>query len=94
MNGRSGYRGLGQGFGRPAPALTKIFKEALRNDPRRFTEALQPKQEALVDKYYQKIMSMHKDGQEPSEKEVKSCLRELLHASEAAEGEDPSEIDQ
>lgn len=56
-------------------------------------ESLRPEFEKLVDKHYKKIMSLHKDGKEPSEDQVKGCLRDLLHDVERAEGEDPKELD-
>lgn len=69
------------------PRLNEVF---------RISESdLRPEFEELVDKHYKKIMALHKEeGHEPSEDEVKSCLRDLLHDVESAEGEDPAELDQ
>ena len=60
----------------------------------KMSEGLRPEFEDLVDKHYKKIMALHQDGQEPSEDEVKDCLRDLMHDVEGAEGEDPAELDQ
>lgn len=87
------------------PALNEVFLVQNRNiinigsaysrARRRLSEGeLRPEFEKIVDDHYRKIMDLHRDGEEPSEEEVKDCLRDMMHDVEAAEGEDPAELDQ
>ena len=81
----------------PKVKLNEVFlvhRQPINVGRARVHEALRPEFESLVDAHYKKIMDLHKDGKEPSEEQVKGCLRALMHDVEKAEGEDPKELDQ
>lgn len=90
MNGRSGFNGLGRGFGPPTPALAKIFREARRSQ----NEAMKPELDKVVQDYAGQIMAYFESNDaSPDQDELEDMLRDFAHEMEEAEGEDPKELD-
>ena len=92
---KSGFGGFGYGFGKPRASLRKVFESSFGGGKPK----LNPEQEKLVKTYAHAILKETDPETSPEHdreklEAVSEILRELLHASEKAEGEDPSEIDQ